>query len=821
MIRRRLCGIFRNQERRKNGCLLAAAVAGTVVAGTAVGHAATSTWLGGAAGGNNWSISGNWSAAPVTGSTVLFNGTSNLSSFDDVTTTINNINFASSAGAFTISSSSGNTNSLIIDGGGSALDINNSSANLQTIDAPIDLVGSPSRAIDAAAGNLALYGAITNSNNSGVIFEGGSGFMTTLYAVEPYTDGTTAQTTQVYSGTLQIGAGGNIENGGLILGNATASTLGVLTLSNSITTQSFTSITTSTAAANGSAIVGGSSSVSTINPIIASGNDTFFGNIGGSGTNQNNVELEVGGLGTGAGTFTLHNSDTYTGGTVIQNGTLVIDSGSAYPANTPLTMGDSNNDSPTLNLDGQTTNVSNLTVVGSGTPTIGNSSSGKGTFEYNGGSDSTTYAGLIVNELSGGTGSTELLVAGGTLALTNSSNSYAGGTQLNGGLFIFNQGCIGTGTIDLDAGTLQYSSSNTVDLSTTNGVVMANSGGTINTNGNNVTFATAITPDPTGTGGFTKAGPGTLTFSADNLYTQKTTVSGGTLLIASAGGISSTTVSISSGATLTASGSLSTSTALTVNGTINSNVTKLEVISLNGAGNVNLNNASILQVDNGGIFSGSIADGNSGGSLTVTAGLLSLSGSSTYIGATNVNGGTLVNNGDLADTAVTIAAGAVLAGNSTSGVTGTFGGAVSDGGLIAPGSSGAATGILGTLNFLGNLSFTGSSAAYDCDIENAGSASDSLDVAGNLALGTGTALNINVIDSASGSTYTIATYDGTLTGTFAEVNSLPPGYSIDYGTGNDSAITLVVPEPTTLSVLGGVSTLLVLRRRKSAGSQRA
>ena len=118
------------------------------------------------------------------------------------------------------------------------------------------------------------------------------------------------------------------------------------------------------------------------------------------------------------------------------------------------------------------------------------------------------------------------------------------------------------------------------------------------------------------------------------------------------------------------------------------------------------------------------------------------------------------------------------------------------------------------MDFLSDLDFTGSSAAYDCDLQNAGSASDSLNVAGNLSLGSGTALNLNVIDSTSGSTYTIATYVGTLTGTFAAVN-LPAGYSVNYGTGDDSEITLVVPEPTTSGILGGVCSLLAVRRRKS------
>ena len=88
----------------------------------------------------------------------------------------------------------------------------------------------------------------------------------------------------------------------------------------------------------------------------------------------------------------------------------------------------------------------------------------------------------------------------------------------------------------------------------------------------------------------------------------------------------------------------------------------------------------------------------------------------------------------------------------------------------------------------------------------------------NLDLGTATTLNLNVLDTTSGSPYAIATYSGTLTGTFLNVNGLPSGYTLDYGTGTNSAITLDVgttPEPASLMVLG-VGSLMMTRRRRSA-----
>src|ERR1043165_597096 len=54
-------------------------------------------------------------------------------------------------------------------------------------------------------------------------------------------------------------------------------------------------------------------------------------------------------------------------------------------------------------------------------------------------------------------------------------------------------------------------------------------GATIDTNGNTVTLANSI--GNSGTGGFTKAGAGTLTLSSAVSYTGGTTVTGGTLVL--------------------------------------------------------------------------------------------------------------------------------------------------------------------------------------------------------------------------------------------------------------------------------------------------
>ena len=164
--------------------------------------------------------------------------------------------------------------------------------------------------------------------------------------------------------------------------------------------------------------------------------------------------------------------------------------------------------------------------------------------------------------------------------------------------------------------------------------------------------------------------------------------------------------------------------------------------------------------------------GESDGSHGITksgAGQMLIESPATYTGMTTVSEGTLIVNclsGSGTGTgAVSVSAGAVLGG------FGVLSGPVSVSGSISPGPS---TATLTT----GALSLGGS---YACDIDGMGA--DKLAVNGDLDL-TGAALSITVGGGgATQSTYVIATYTGTLTGTFSSVSGIPSGYSLNYNTG--------------------------------------
>lgn len=149
-------------------------------------------------------------------------------------------------------------------------------------------------------------------------------------------------------------------------------------------------------------------------------------------------------------------------------------------------------------------------------------------------------------------------------------------------------------------------------------------------------------------------------------------------------------------------------------------------------------------------------------------GTLTLGGTNTYTGPTAINGDTLLVTGSLVSP-VTIAANGTIGGTGTINNTLT----VDATGNLSPGVAGAA----GTLT-AGNTMMPGT---YLVDLD--GAAGDRLTVNGNLDI-TGATLSVaSLPGGASLPSYTIASYTGTLTGSFTVSGSLPATYSLVNDTG--------------------------------------
>jgi autotransporter-associated beta strand protein len=463
-----------------------------------------------------------------------------------------------------------------------------------------------------------------------------------------------------------------------------------------------------------------------------------------------------GGL-TGAGTLTqagtgkliLGGTSAFAGGIVADN-TIVLNTanaieGGALGAILHFGTGTTYNQAGTIAYGtGVTTDISSrldtatipsLTIdTGANTVTFSTSLYGQFEFTKKGSGE------LILDGLdSFATGN--LTLAAGTLTMAKQA-SLAG--VVNGLTF----GSPSSLTFTGDA-TLKYGSLVTTDMSPSL-VAAAGKTATIDTNGNDVTFATAIN----GAGNFAKIGSGTLTLSATNAFTGGFKLAQGTLEIAGAN-----TLTASTGLTFTGDATLKFATGNSddVSNGLTVAATKTGTIDTNG---------------NDVIFTHSLAGA---GTLTkVGAGKLSLDSANTLTGTVNVNAGTLALTafGSL-DTPTTIAVGAAGTFDATapagftlaSGQTLTGTGAVNvdtaNTLAIATGSTLNATG----LTVDGKLTLAGTYAAIlgAPGTVLAPNAAAQTTVGGNVTLGGTLRLTSN---SAGAGAYQIINGAGTTTGNF-------------------------------------------------------
>jgi filamentous hemagglutinin family protein len=349
----------------------------------------------------------------------------------------------------------------------------------------------------------------------------------------------------------------------------------------------------------------------------------------------------------GAGTFTLSQSNTYTGATTVNAGTL------ALGASNVLANGSS------LVVNGGTFNIANRSDTVAGVQLLSGAITGTtGTLTSTSAYD--VQAGTVSARLGGTAGLTK--TTSGTVTLSG-ANTYTGATNINAGTL-----ALGASNIIANASAVTVAAGATFDLAGYSETIGSLAGaGTVTKTGAGATTLTAgadntsttfsgVIQNPTGTLNLTKTGAGTLTLSGANTYTGVTTINGGALTAAGGSAIADTsqvTLANTAGATLNLANS-ETIGNLSGGGTTGGNVTL-------GANTLTVNQAGTTTY--GGVLSGA------GGLTKAGAGTLTLSGNNAYAGATSINAGTLTlgNSNRIADaSAVTVAAGATfnLAGYS-------------------------------------------------------------------------------------------------------------------------------------------------------------
>ncbi len=307
----------------------------------------------------------------------------------------------------------------------------------------------------------------------------------------------------------------------------------------------------------------------------------------------------------------------------------------------------------------------------------------------------------------------------------------------------------------------------------------------------NVTINSAFSQNSAGLG-INKTGAGTLTLNGALNYSGDTQVSAGTLIATLAN---------------------SQTRIITTGGVYQLNNSQTIGHLSGGIGNVNLQANTLSINDNGSATHGGAINGT-GGINKNGAGTLVFTGTKAYSGNTNVNSGVLQVDGVLSLSNVNVASGATLQG------TGSLGGDVLIEGIFNPGNS------IGTIE-TGSLTFgDGSEFVYEMDTTNL--LSDLVVVDGDLNIGSGVALNLqllNDVEVGGQTSFSLISYAGGWNGgefdgmgdgsihTFGQ-NDFWIRYNVNNG-GSNQVMLIAVPEPSTLFVLGLLgATGCILRRRR-------
>lgn len=695
-----------------------------------------------------------------------------------------------------------------------------------------------------------------------------SAFGQTTVTLTDTQDDTTVRSTTANNLTLTVNNADNATHSGAISGTGTLTKdgTGALTLSAANTLTGDTSLTA------GTIVLGNSSALATSTLVMSAGTSLSFGNLtaatlGGLNTTSSAINLTLENNSSAAVALTVDTNNSnyvlqdYFGvlsgsGSLIKTGPweLRLKSANTYTGGTTLAGGNLRmDDSGALGTSGT------ISFVGGGlslvtTDLSSRFSTAAGQAIKVGAFGSITLA----SNLTSSGGSFE--ATAGTITLTG-SNTYSGGTAISGGTLILgSSGALpATGSITFKGGTLALYDNTDLSgrFSSATGQAFL-----VNTNGNNVTFATGLSSASSSS--FTKSGAGTLTLTAASSWSGTTSVRGGTLLLGAAttlpgtralqvngdglnatldlNGNNLTITTLSLGGTSTTSSALITtgSGTLTLGGTVTFSASS-NPLGATIAGKVDLGSATrTFNIANSTTAASdltvSAVISGTGGISKSGLGTLTLSGANTYTGPTTVSAGTLLLTGSAASSAFTVGSTGTLGGSGTLGAL-----TLNSGSFLSPGNS------PGTLN-AGNTTFAGG-ATYLWEINDAaGSAGtnwDLLAVTGtlNITATSGTPFNLSLksltagnaaglvpnFNEAQNATFVIAAATGGITGFAANAFAINTGGFANAFTGtwsvaaNGNNLELnytaaAIPEPAGMAALAGLAGLgLVLWRRRGAG----
>ena len=698
---------------------------------------------------------------------------------------------------------------------------NASTSNILTISSVI----SGTKSLRLNAGTLSLSGANSYSGgdvvNGGTLVINGANSVTGGHTINGGVLKITGNSSAVLanSGDITFGANG----GELSLSNTAAKTFAnnMTVNGNAIITAD---VTTPVAGATynfgtlnmgaqqltvnvGSGFTSGSAGVKfTGATTLSGGQSTFVVNNGATSAGLLYLTNTVSGAGgitkSGAGTLQLFGggNSSYSGGTIINNGTVITSSTNSLGTGT-LAI----NNAGKLQMSTSLSLVTNVTVGSSG---IIDTGTGGNNLNISGNS---TIDGVI-------NGDGNLYVLNNAILTLNGSNNASGANTVGGGskLIIGSSGKLGTGNLQvygtstLDLGGTTQTISDFFQLTSAGSVV---TNGTLNASGySGMKYGIVYANLAGNTAALNKISDNeaALKLFGANSYGGGTTLNDGYILTSNQTALGTGNVVIYNSTNSSTPNKLVLASALTVQGALSSAYRVGNGTSTNFTG-IDLGGKTLtLSQTNDSTFGYAII-GSSGSSLVKDGvGKLTLIGTNSYLGTTTVSAGTLVINGDnsAATGNVTIDAAATLMGS------GIIGGATTVNGQLKPGNS------PGTLEFNAGLTL-GSGSTTTLEIVDL----STFDVikgngANILTMNSGAAIIFDFKDQviADGSSYAVfqnwqsIANNGVIFSAIG-TNGLTAGQSLDLSALASGGTVTVIPEPATIGMLGlGALVTLLIRR---------
>jgi fibronectin-binding autotransporter adhesin len=453
------------------GTMLASALA---MLAPATSHAQDATWSGSTSG--DWNTNGNWSPASVPTGTATFDNTGLTQTLTvSADASINTISLSAGAPTYSYTINPGVAFNIvgagIVNNSANAPNfLNNGTLNFSSSStvANANVINNSSLNFN----NTSTAGSASITNNFILTFDSGSSAGTAAIT----NSGLTSFTGTSTAGSATITTNGGAGTATQFLGNSTGGSAQFITNAGGTVDFSGTSgplgnnqISAGSIAGSGTYKLGanqltvGSNNLST----AVSGDIQDGGQSGGVGASLVKV---------GSGILTLSGTNTYTGATTINAGTLIAASNGALPTTT-VTV----NTGATLTI-ADTVQADIGSLAGGGSVKIGTTDATTTLFIGAANPATTTFSGAIT-----GPGSLEL--DGGRLTLTGAGNNIGGnldlcacdigGLTINGGTFIVG------GTTTVEGGTLAVSNGGTLTTATDTLVTFGSkltvsSGGTLN-----------------------------------------------------------------------------------------------------------------------------------------------------------------------------------------------------------------------------------------------------------------------------------------------------------------------------------------------------